>query len=167
MNTVMLRLEAEEFLYREAWLLDNYRLRDWFHLLTEDIRYWIPTIESRQGTAERYRDDILYYNYVDWDRHLIDLRIRQFETNLNHCEIPISMTQRVITNVLVEPSEREDEIRVYSNIQVTQFRYDTHEAGWRGRREDRLRRVDGQWKLAERKVILIGSILPRPLAIFL
>jgi 3-phenylpropionate/cinnamic acid dioxygenase small subunit len=167
MNLSTLRQEVEEFLYREAWLLDAYRLREWFDLLTEDVRYWIPTIESRSGTLERYREDGLYFHYVDWDRRLIDVRIRQFETGLNHCEIPPSVTQRLVSNVLVEPTEREDEIRAYSNIQVVQVRHGTHETIWRARREDRLRRVEGQWKLAERKVILLGAILPRTLAIFL
>jgi len=165
--TPLLRQDVEEFLYREAWLLDNYRFREWFNLLTDDIRYWIPTIESRHGTPERYRDDCLYFNYVDWDRRLIDVRIRQLETNLNHCEIPPSATQRVVTNVLVDSAERDDVIKAYSNIQVTQFRHGTHETHWIGRRDDRLRQVDGQWKLAERKVILVGSVLPRSLAIFL
>ncbi len=167
MTIPFLRQDVEEFLYREAWLLDNYRLSEWLNLLTDDIRYWIPTIESRQGTSERYHDDCLYFNYVDWDHRLIDLRIRQIQTNLNHCEIPQSVTQRVVANVLLDSAEKEGEIKVYSNIQVTQVRHGTHETRWIGRREDGLRQVDGEWKLAARKVILVGSVLPRTLGIFL
>ena len=35
--------EVEQFLYREARLLDERRFREWLELLTEDVRYWMVT----------------------------------------------------------------------------------------------------------------------------
>ena len=32
----------EQFLYREAYLLDHNRLEEWFALFTTDATYWIP-----------------------------------------------------------------------------------------------------------------------------
>lgn len=167
MTKPAVRQEIEDFLYREAWLLDTFRAREWFGMLTEDIRYCVPTIETRHGTSDRYQADGLYFNYVDWDRRLIDVRVRQLETELNHCEIPVSITQRIVSNVILESADRDDEVKAYSNIQVTQIRHGTHETRWVGRREDRLRREHGTWKLAERQVVLLGSTLPRTLGIFL
>ncbi|MBM4297672.1 MAG: benzene 1,2-dioxygenase, partial [Deltaproteobacteria bacterium] len=37
-----LRQQIEDFYYREAELLDERKLREWFDLLTDDIRYWMP-----------------------------------------------------------------------------------------------------------------------------
>lgn len=165
--TTAQRQDIEDFYYREAWLLDNCQMRAWFGLLTEDVRYWIPTIETRYGTTQRFQEEGLYYHYVDWDRRLIDLRIRQFETDLNHCEIPPSVTQRMVANVWVEAAQRPDECLAHSNVQVVQVRHGTHETIWRARRDDRLRQVDGTWRIAERKIVLVGSVLPRTLAIFL
>ena len=37
-----LRCEVEDFYYAEAELLDNRQFREWFTLLADDIRYWMP-----------------------------------------------------------------------------------------------------------------------------
>ncbi len=34
--------EAEQLLFREAWLLDQHRLDEWLDLFTEDATYWVP-----------------------------------------------------------------------------------------------------------------------------
>jgi len=39
------RLAVEDFLYREAALLDDWRLDDWLELFTEDCRYAVPATE--------------------------------------------------------------------------------------------------------------------------
>src|ERR1700733_3800503 len=39
--------EIEQFLFFEARLLDEWRWRDWYNLLTEDIHYWMPTRKNR------------------------------------------------------------------------------------------------------------------------
>lgn len=166
-----LREEVEEFLYREAWLLDHYKFHEWLELLTEDVHYWMPTLESRYGSPDRYQEDELHLAYIDDDRHLIEMRVKQLDTGLRRCETPPSVTQRLISNVLVSPVPElindPDEIIAHSNFQVTQIRHGTHENHYTGAREDRLRRVDGRWKIAERKVVLAQAVLPRTLAIFL
>ena len=37
-----LRRAIEEFLYSEAELLDERKLREWLDLLSDDVRYWMP-----------------------------------------------------------------------------------------------------------------------------
>ena len=39
--------EVEQFLYREARLLDARRFHEWLELLTDDVRYWMPVRTSR------------------------------------------------------------------------------------------------------------------------
>ena len=46
MNERTLR-EVEQFLYREARLLDSYRFAEWLELFCEDVRYWMPTRSNR------------------------------------------------------------------------------------------------------------------------
>ena len=38
---------VEQFLYREARLLDERRFHDWLELFTDDLRYWMPVRTSR------------------------------------------------------------------------------------------------------------------------
>ncbi len=166
-STIDTQWQIEQFLYREARLLDTYRMRDWFALLTEDIRYRVPVIERIYGRVEQYRQDTPSAVYVDHDRMLIEMRLAQFESGIQHSETPVSVTQRIVTNVLVEPAAAEDELMAHSQIQITQVRHGDMETVWRARREDRMRRVGDQWMLAERIVVLINSVLPRTLGIFL
>ena len=35
--------EVEQFLYREARLLDERRFHEWLELFTDDVRYWMVT----------------------------------------------------------------------------------------------------------------------------
>ena len=44
---------VEQFLYREARLLDERRFHDWLELLTDDIRYWMPVRTSRYPKRSR------------------------------------------------------------------------------------------------------------------
>ena len=44
---MQLKSEVEQFLYREARLLDARRFDDWLDTLTEDIKYWMPLRSNR------------------------------------------------------------------------------------------------------------------------
>ena len=55
-NTPTLREEVEDFLFREAELLDDWLLDDWVALFTEDGRYIVPTTgPARRRPAARPR----------------------------------------------------------------------------------------------------------------
>ena len=161
-----LREEIEQFLYREALLLDSYRYHDWLDLLTDDVRYLMPSAQSVQDSNERYHDEELHFGLMDETRHTLEMRVRQLDTGLRHVEVPSSVTERLITNVLVEPLDGHGEVIAHSKFLVVQIRHGVHESTFTGRREDRLRQVEGRWKLAQRKVHLTQTVLPRTISIF-
>jgi 3-phenylpropionate/cinnamic acid dioxygenase small subunit len=76
------------------------------------------------------------------------------------------MTCHLITNVVVRDVPDSDEVVARSAFAVRQARKLRDEAWWTGRRIDRLRRVDGSWKLVRREVLLDSTILPRGISIF-
>src|SRR4029434_8027032 len=45
------RATIEDFLYEEAALLDEWRLREWLELLTEDATYEVPSTDAPDGDA--------------------------------------------------------------------------------------------------------------------
>ena len=51
-NNFGLRQLDEDFLFREAALLDDWRLDDWAHLFTEDARYVVPTTDLPEGDPQ-------------------------------------------------------------------------------------------------------------------
>ncbi|HEY3302158.1 MAG TPA: 3-phenylpropionate/cinnamic acid dioxygenase subunit beta [Candidatus Binatia bacterium] len=166
MDFAHVQQEIERFLYHEARLLDSLRFRDWLALFTDDARYRMPTIENVQNLERAYESDDLHFGYFNDDKQGLALRVSQLDTGLRHAEVPPSLTERLITNILVEPSEASDEVNAYSNFLVFQVRHGRHETSFTGRREDRLRRTDQGWKIAAREIIMLRPVLPRTLSIF-
>ena len=52
-NQPTLRELVEDFLFKEAALLDEWRLDDWVNLFTEDARYVVPTTDLPEGDPKR------------------------------------------------------------------------------------------------------------------
>lgn len=153
--------EVQEFLYREAHLLDEHRYDEWLELFTDDVEYLIPLREHTQGDVAPAGHPIMKD-----DKTMMAMRARKHETGLSHVEIPVSMTAHLITNIVIEDGENEDEIEVLSTFLVRQARKLRDEAWWAGRRRDRLRRVDGSWRIARREIMLDATVLPRGISIF-
>jgi len=149
------RAEAEDFLYREARLLDDRRLDDWLGLFTEDAHYWIPTGKGIDPNGETQ----LVYD----DRAQLEDRVWQAQQPRRHAQSPPSATTHLISNVLVE-SATDGELSVYSSFVVYEVRktqsVHDEQRSFAGRCEHRLRRVDGQWCIVLKKIWLINRDLP-------
>lgn len=156
-----LQREVEDFLYREAHMLDEHRLEDWLDLFTEDAEYLVPLREYVQGDVPPAGHPI-----IKDDKQMLTVRVRKDATGYSHVEIPVSMTCHLISNVVIEEGPDPDEAEVLSAFAVRQVRKLRDEAWWTGRRRDRLRRVDGGWKIARREVHLDATVLPRGIAVF-
>ena len=72
---------------------------------------------------------------------------------------PPSRTRHIITNIEVEAGDAEGELRVYSNFFMYRTRAETEQDFYVGCREDVLRRVGGQLRVASRKIILDQTVL--------
>lgn len=167
MSAPDLRQEVERFLYLEARLLDQGRFHAWLDLLTDDVRYWIPIRETLQGDREGlHPDDGPVVAHVDDDRAGLELRVKRLDTGMAHVETPPSRTRHFVTNVEVVADDG-DEVTVLSNLLLFQGRRSESESLLSASRSDRLRRVDGQWRLAARKVVLDHTVLPRSISVFL
>ena len=46
-SPLLVRLEVEEFLFREAALLDDRRFEEWVDLFTDDTHYFMPIRRTR------------------------------------------------------------------------------------------------------------------------
>lgn len=157
------KLEIEELLYREAHLLDERRFRDWLDLFTDDAEYLIPLREHVQGDVPPAGHPV-----VKDDKNMLLARIMKDETGFSHVETPVSMTCHLISNIVVEDGADgpDSGVVVKSAFVVRQARKLRDEAWWVGRRTDRLRRVEGRWRIAHRCVHLDSTVLPRGISIF-
>jgi p-cumate 2,3-dioxygenase beta subunit len=148
-----IREEVEDFLYREAALLDEWRLDEWLALLTEDAKYRVPSNDAPSGDPA----DTLFL--IADDIHRIRGRVARLKDPHAHAEFPHSRTRRLITNVRVEMMS--DTIVVRANFVVHRFRRGGQEGAYVGRYRYELRRVDGELRIAMREAILDSEELGR------
>jgi dibenzofuran dioxygenase subunit beta len=160
-----LQYEVEQFLYHEAWLLDQRRFHEWLDLFTEDAHYYMPV---RETTQRAYAEDVaLAGAHFNDDKAFLTMRVRRLDTGMAHAEQPPSRTRHLIGNVQVaEGDATSAEIGVRSSFIVFQGRLEQSEHFFVGMREDRLRRVDGQWRIARREITIDHTTLSRALTTF-
>lgn len=165
--------EVEQFLYREARLLDERQFHDWLELFTDDIHYWMPVRNNRYPKSskaikildpDRYVEDGLAKEdemaYMDENKTTLSARVeRLLNTGMAWAEDPPSRTRHLITNVEVAPGEGAEELKICSNFMVYRNRAEKEEEIYVGTRQDVLVRVDGALKISRRKVILDQNVL--------
>ena len=154
-----LKHEVEEFLFMEADLLDARRYQDWLELLTDDIHYWMPV--RRTTTAREVDREFTQPGgvaFFDDDKAMLKMRVDRMLVGGAWAEDPPSRTRRLVTNLRILAAEG-DELTVASNFQLYRTRLNSEEDQWIGRREDRLRRVDGQFRLARRHIFLEQTVI--------
>jgi ethylbenzene dioxygenase beta subunit len=159
--------EVVDFLYHEADLMDEGKWREWLQLMTDDVLYLMPVrVTEERGKGAGFTTQMTHFHE---DRQTLELRVRRMETDFAWAEDPPSRTRHFVTNIRVFPTERPNEIRVRSNVLLYRTRGDVPSADLLSAvREDILRKVDGQWRLARRTVYLDHSVVTTPnLAIFL
>ena len=141
-----LRGMVEEFLYREAALLDDWRLDEWVDLFTHDARYVVPCTDLPEGAPDR---DLVFI-----DDDIIRLRARAVRLKSRHAhrESPRSRTRRFVSNVrVVETDDRH--LSVSANLLVYRFR-SGEGAPYVGAVEYILKRDGGDFKIAYRRAVL-------------
>jgi len=162
--------EVEQFLYREARLLDDRRFHEWLELFTDDVHYWMAGRSSRYprsskaiATMDPDRHDALASReelpILDETKTTLGGRIARLDTGMAWSEDPPSRTRHIVANVEVEPGDASSELKVYSNFVVYRNRSESEQDFFVGARRDVLRRVDGVWKIARRTLILDQNVL--------
>ena len=162
---MLLKQEIEEFLYHEVELLDERRYEEWLELLADDVRYWMPMRRNvKFGELEReFTREGLDINWFDEGKDTLTRRVQQILTGVHWAEEPLSRLCHMISNIQllhVSPSALAPvEVAVKCRFLIYRNRVETETDILVGKREDILRRVDGQWKITQRKVILDQNVL--------
>ena len=165
MAHLFLKQEMEEFLYNEAELLDERHYEEWLGLLADDVRYWMPMRRNvKFGELEReFTREGQDINWFDEGKDTLTRRVRQVLTGVHWAEEPLSRICHMLSNIQilhVRPSVFEpSEVTVKCRFLVYRNRVETETDILVGKREDVLRRVNGQWKLSRRKIVLDQNVL--------
>jgi 3-phenylpropionate/cinnamic acid dioxygenase small subunit len=164
--------EVEQFLYREARLIDERRFDEWLDLFADDLRYTM-TLRSnrypRESKAIAMRDPARYaarnspeedeLAILDETKATLAARIARLKTGMAWAEDPPSRTRHVIANIEIEPAESAAEMTVYANFIVYRSRGEKEQDFYVGARRDTLRHEGGGLRIARRRLVLDQNVL--------
>ncbi len=152
------RRQIEDFIYREARLMDEHRYDDWLALWMDDAVYWVP---SNNDDIDPSQSVSIIYD----DRRRIGDRIDRLKSGMAYAQKPPSRLRRVVSNLEVEEGQN-GEVTVYSNFVLTEIRRGVRNI-WSGRTVHKLRLEDGDLKMAFKKVLLLENDTEIPSMVFL
>jgi len=152
-NGEVTRSVVEDLLYREAFLLDQWKLDEWLTLLSDDCTYHIPSNDAPQSESSK-----ALYLIAD-DRRRITERVTRLKDKNAHSEFPHSRTRRIIGNVqfckLTDDSpQNSPTFIVNANFVIYRHRRDNDIRTYVGRYENEIKRVDDRLVFSKKKVIL-------------
>jgi 3-phenylpropionate/cinnamic acid dioxygenase small subunit len=143
------RQQIENFLYREARLMDENAYDDWLELYTDDALYWVP---CNRDDVDPVREISIYYD----DRERLQERITRLKSGAAHAQEPRSQLLRIISNVEVAEVVDDGEVTVFSNFHLTELRR-SRQRLVAGRTMHKLRPDNGSFKIAMKKVMLLNN----------
>ena len=149
-------VEIQRFLYREAALLDRREYLKWLALLTSDVTYRVA-----QQIARDAQSGNIDFAIVDEDAENLKARVVQLaDPKLTHAENPPSFIRRFVSNLEARRGVAPDEFAVESNLLVYKCRATIPEGRiYVASRNDVIRRIDGELRIARRDVRLDHAIL--------
>jgi len=139
---------VENFLYREARLMDENAYAEWLALWADDALYWVPATD----------DDIDPETHVSTiydDRARLEARIKRLSSGNAFSQDPKSRMRRVISNIEIEEGAN-GEITAYSNFVLTELRRGKQDV-FAGRTIHKLRTAGDAFKIFYKKVMLVNN----------
>lgn len=148
-SSVTLLAAVTEFIYREARLQDEHQYEAWEDLWTDDGIYWVP---ANSGDIDPEREMSFIYD----NRSRISLRVKQLLTGKHFTQTPQSRLRRLVSNIELADGQTGGDVSAAGNSLIfeSNLRGDTI---WGTRNEYRLRHVDGELKMAYKKVTLVNN----------
>jgi p-cumate 2,3-dioxygenase subunit beta len=153
--TKLSRSEAEDFLFHEAALLDEWQMDDWLGLFAEGATYEVPPANAMDGVTS---DNSLFYIADDYER--LGYRVARLNDKGAHAEYPHSRCVRMISNVRIL-SQSAAGCEVSSVFTTFRSKADVTDTYF-GRHLHVLRQVDGTLKIVSKRTMLdMSSLRPQ------
>jgi p-cumate 2,3-dioxygenase beta subunit len=154
-SALLTRAQAEDFLYFEASLLDEWKLNEWLELLTPDAAYYIPPNDKPDGD---HRTTL--FIIADDAERIRQRVIRILDPNC-HAEAPRSRIRRHLSNVRVLGQEG-DLATVAANFICHRYRRHERVREYVGGLKYLIRLTDAGLRIKERRIVLdaqeLGSL---------
>lgn len=141
------REQVEDFMFLEAEMLDEWRLKEWLSLFTGDATYNVPATDVAPNASP---DSSLFY--VAYDRFRLEQRVERLLKRTAHAEFPRSKTRHLVSNVRIR-SRSEAELEVGAAVLTYRTKMGLTET-YIGSYRYRLVVDDGRLLIREKRCIL-------------
>ena len=142
----------EQFLYREARLLDEQRWEEWNALFSDDGVYWAPASPAQPDATHHV--SIIYENAL-----LRAVRIKRFRHPYAFSLQPKPRTVHIVTNVMLDSMESSGDCVVTSRFQMFQYRREKQDM-FAGTYTHHLRSTPEGWRMVLKKAELVNCDAP-------
>ncbi len=108
---------AEQFLYRQAALLDDKKWQEWIDLFTPDGIYWMPpdaSYKTWDGQPAIFAED----------KNLMTVRMRRVLHPDAWSQRPLWGTNHVVSNVVIDKAAKNGDLVVRSRFHMMELRRD-------------------------------------------
>jgi benzoate/toluate 1,2-dioxygenase beta subunit len=148
-----LRAQVEQFLYREARLLDTGDFAAWQDLYAPDGVYWIP---SQQGQTDPRNVPSIIYE----DHPILAIRVQRLFEARALVLTPMPQTTHLLTNVEVDAGDGAV-IRAQCAFLCVEYRANEQKV-FAGRQSHELAPAGGSFRILSKRIDLLnaGGILP-------
>ncbi|HKX09080.1 MAG TPA: aromatic-ring-hydroxylating dioxygenase subunit beta [Stellaceae bacterium] len=142
--------EVEQFLYRQAELLDEKRWEDFIGLFAADGMYWMPAAPE-QTTGDGVPS--IFYE----DRNLMTVRMKRVTHPHAWSQSPMWGTSHLVSNVAIEREDpRTGELTVRSRFHMMEFRRDASRH-FAGTYRHQLVREHGSYRIKLQRVDMVNG----------
>ena len=146
MNSLEHWHRVQQFLFHEALLLDERRLREWLALYTEDAEYWVPYAWQQESPKDHVS---LFYE----TKSLLGMRVDRLERELSPLDSPAARVNHYLTNMVVEEGP---EPAAQAHLLFVEYR--RGEQRWfAGRVRWKLRRQGDGFLIAAKRIDLLNA----------
>ena len=161
--------EINQFLIREARLLDERRFEEWLDLFADGATYYMPgrTNPWQSGDVADSIGNPGDLAVFEDTKETLTTRVERLRTGKAWGENPPSRTRHLITNVQVEATDDDALLEVRSNFLVYRAQLEDDKDVFVGSRDDRLRKEKDGWRIAARTILMEDVVHnSKPLSIF-
>jgi 3-phenylpropionate/cinnamic acid dioxygenase small subunit len=149
-------MTPQEFIAREAQLIDERRWGEWLALFAEEGRYWVPLKGAAQVDGEAHNA------LADEDRLLLSLRIQRLQDPRAHSQHPASRCQHVLQASVPTSADDPSGVRELRTPFVYIESRGERQTVLAGTCIHRLVAVGNEWRIRLKRVDLLdaGAALP-------
>jgi benzoate/toluate 1,2-dioxygenase subunit beta len=148
---------VRDFLYHEAWLLDQQRWKEWLKLYAPDCRFWVPAWNDDHEPVDDPNTGLSFIYYES--RGGLEDRVWRAQSGLSVASTPLPRTCHQVTNVRCEETESGRLlVRSAWSCHVFDLRAQAQHTFF-GHYEHLLESDGGTLSIVEKKIFLLNDVI--------